>query len=861
MAENQHATIQIQSFVFNYLMDRMHANLFVTDINTDEIIFMNRTMQNCFGLENPEGKICWQVLQKGMTERCPFCPIPRLLEADNQESCVVWDEFNSLMGRNYENYDSLIPWMDGRLVHLQHSVDVTEIRQLSREAKIDDLTNLFNRRAGKDLLESSLVRARENGVPLTLCLFDLNELKLVNDRYGHKEGDRCLAYVSAVTRENLRAEDAAFRLSGDEFVIICYNARQPETEAHMRLILKRLKEKRKEYGIPYELSFCYGLAEALPEKRARVADLLSRADEKMYQQKRLYHIRKTEKRLILRPEEMQKAVESFNYDKEHLYDALIESVDDYLYVGNMKTGVFRYPPAMVWEFALPGEIVPNGAAVWSGKIHPHDRLAFLEANQEISSGQTETHNVEYRAKNRYGQWIWLRSRGHLLRDKTGNPNLFAGMITNLGRKNNLDPATGLYNKFGFEEEVRKSIQDYPGAPLGIMLLGLDDFKHINDLYDRLFGDQVIRLTSQKLLSLLPDNASIFRMDGDEFAVLIKDIDEGCFQRIYRQIQKAFLRQQDINGKKYFCTASAGCVVYPRDAANYPELLKFANYSLEYSKLQGKNRCSVFTREILSHKERPLELTELLRESIEKGFREFSLYYQPQVDALTGRVVGAEALCRWQCQKYGNVSPMEFIALLEKSNQIITAGKWIFFTAVKQCAEWCKLVPDFIISINLSYFQVLDPGFLQFVDRVLEETGLSAANIALELTETHLVKEDEIIRRVFLNLKERGLSIAMDDFGTGYSSLGLLKSTPVDLVKIDRTFIKDIQESVFDSTFIRFIVDLCHDVGKQVCMEGVETEAEYKAVRQSGLEFIQGYYFGRPSPAEEFTLRYLQKANA
>lgn len=856
MAEQSHAGSQVQSFVFNSLMDSMHANLYITDLDTDEIIFMSRSMRQLFGLAQPEGKICWQVLQKGMTGRCPFCPISQLLKLGDEDVSVVWEEKNTINGRCYENYDSLIRWNDGRLVHLQHSVDVTEVRQLTVAARMDELTGLLNRRAGKKLLERALLLGQETGEPVTICLFDLNELKQINDHYGHEEGDRCLAYVSAITKECLRPKDNAFRLSGDEFVIICLNSRLAETEEHMRLILSRLREKRGERGIPYDLSFCYGLAEALPRQKVSMSDLLAAADEQMYQQKRLYHIRKAEKKLKARPEEIQRAIDSFDYNREHLYTALIESTDDYIYIGNMKTGVFRYAPAMVREFDLPGEIIPNAAAVWGSRIHPHDKLAFLEANQEIADGRAESHNVEYRAKNRYDQWVWLRCRGHLIRDKEGNPDLFAGIITNLGHKNKIDPATGLFNKFGLEEEIRRNILDYPASTFGLMLLGLDDFKHINDLYDRLFGDEVIRLSAQKILSLLPANASIFRMDGDEYAVLIKNIDEGDFERIYRQIQTLFPRQQEYNGKKYFCSISAGCALYPVDADNYPDLLKFANYSLEFSKLHGKNRYTVFSSDILSHKERALRLTELLRESVEKDFQGFSLCYQPQVETLTGRVVGAEALCRWRCEEYGEISPVEFIPLLEQSNLIIRAGKWIFYTAARQCAEWLKLSPGFVMSINLSYFQPLDEGFLRFVDRVSEETSLPPANLMVELTETHLVKEDKIIRRVFLELQSRGIAIAMDDFGTGYSSLGLLKNTPVDLIKIDRVFVKDIQENTFDAAFIRSIVALCHDVGKQVCLEGVETEGEYKVARDSGMEYIQGYYFGRPLPAEDFARKHL-----
>lgn len=250
------------------------------------------------------------------------------------------------------------------------------------------------------------------------------------------------------------------------------------------------------------VTFSYGLLEVWPGSGQSPDNLLNGVDEKMYRQKRRRHIE-----LAQRQHAMQtiSGVQSqaFDYDKEHLYDALIKSTDDYIYVCNMKTNTFRYPPAMVEEFGLPAEIISNAAVVWGAKVHEQDRQAFLESNQEIADGRTDCHSVEYRAKNRHGEWVWLRCRGHLERDEQGRPQLFAGMITNLGRHNKVDHLTGLMNKFAFETEVQRLLETAPEQPLGLMMLGLDEFRHINDLYDRLFGDEVIRIISQKMQTMLP----------------------------------------------------------------------------------------------------------------------------------------------------------------------------------------------------------------------------------------------------------------------------------------------------------------------------------------------------------------------
>ena len=231
------------------------------------------------------------------------------------------------------------------------------------------------------------------------------------------------------------------------------------------------------------------------------------------------------------------------------------------------------------------------------------------------------HNVEYRARNRFGEWIWMRCRGYLIRDEFGNPNLFAGMITNLGKKNRIDNLSGLYNKYQLKDEVRRHIKDYPNVSFGVMMLDIDDFKHVNGLYNREFGDEVIRITSQRIYSSLTSDASVFRMDGDEFCILVKNGQEQQMQSIYNKIQHMFEKQQEYDGKKYYCTLSAGCSVYPDDGEDYLSLIKKASYALEYTKDRGKNCMTVFRDEIMKHRERKFKLTDLLRDPSRRICRE------------------------------------------------------------------------------------------------------------------------------------------------------------------------------------------------------------------------------------------------
>lgn len=844
----------LHRLVLDSMMDSMSASVYVTDPETDRILFMNRSMKESFGLHDPEGQICWQVLQKGMDGRCPFCPLDTLMTGGLHTPPAKWEETNTVTGRVYENHDCLIRWLDGSIVHMQQSVDITNSKELASAAISDELTGLLGRRAGEAALMQSLETARREGAPVTVCLYDIDLLREINDSYGHAEGDKVIVRMAHLLRDHIRPGDILFRLSGDQFLSAFYNTDRKSAAVivqHMQQVFAT------DGSLPHAVSFCYGLLQIEPGETVDFSAILLQADERMYEQKRRYHIQRRDQDRRQQDDQQHANAASFSFPQEYLYDALVRSTDDYLFVGNLKTNTFRYPPDMVEEFNLPGEVIHNAAAVWSDKIHENDREAFLESNMEVADGRVDNHNIEYRAKNHKGEWVWLRCRGHLERDETGEPCLFAGLITNLGRKNKIDHMTGLFNKYAFEEDVKHLLDSPATTCVGMMILDIDDFKHVNDLHDREFGDEVLRMVAQKIQGLLPGNAAIYRLDGDEFGILVSNGSRIDLQDAYTAIHAAFRHQQTCEGQTYFCSFSAGAVLSPDHADNYLNLMKYASYSLEHAKSSGKNRLTFYSHDIRRHKARALELTELLRESVDNGFADFHLCYQPQVDASTGEVVGAEALARWRCDKYGAISPVEFIPLLEQSGLIIPVGKWIFRQAAERCRQWVAARADFVMSVNLSYLQVTEPDFLTFMDDTLREIGLQPANLVVELTESYLVKGIETVRGIFEGIRGLGVRIAMDDFGTGYSSLEVLKQAPADIVKIDKAFIRDIRTSHFDATFIRFIVALCHDVGIKVCLEGVETPEEYQIVAPMDLDYIQGFLFGRPEPEATFPVHYLR----
>ena len=544
------------------------------------------------------------------------------------------------------------------------------------------------------------------------------------------------------------------------------------------------------------------------------------------------------------------------------FDVLTRSSDAYFFITDIEGGLTLLSRNWVEDFALPGESLPDMDAVWIPLVHPDDVPRYKASMDAMFVRRTsDEHNINYRAQDREGQYVWLKCRGSLLLDEEKKPHFFGGVMVRLEHLNQADSVTGLLSKGPFEEAVREALDEFRRSGVGgqLLLLGLDNFKIVNETYNRAFGDQVLRATAEQIANILPPGTNLYKMDGDEFGVLLPGAGEGQVNRLFRAIQTCMTRQQFIDGRMYFCTMSGGTVAYPQGGREYQGLYKHAEAALDLAKRDGKNQNVIFTREQYNRWMRSLEMRDTIKTSVENGCEGFSLFYQPQVDAVSQRLVGAEALLRWKNPKGRMVSPMEFVPILEETKMILPLGKWIVEEACKTCKKWRERVPDFHVSINVSYPQIKDVTFFPFVEEAIEKLGLPPAAVTLELTESTIVSDWAFLNQQFDEFRHQGFRIAMDDFGTGYSSLAHLKKLSCDIVKVDREFVKNIQESAFDRQLVKYTVELCHNLGIRVCIEGVEDEPVYDIVtKDCGADFIQGYYFGRPVSEHDFEEMYINK---
>ncbi len=536
---------------------------------------------------------------------------------------------------------------------------------------------------------------------------------------------------------------------------------------------------------------------------------------------------------------------------EIFFELLSQSTEDYIFFWDINRNKFKISSAIFDEFNLSKEIESDLVNCWSKIVYPDDVQIWKDDIQELLHGKKGEHNLEYRLINKYEEIVWISCRGKVYVSDDPKTIFLVGRIKNIGEKNKFDSITGTWNREQFEHRMNYLIKEKIYKNGAMFIMDIDNFKNINEKYGHSYGDKVLRAIATEVLEYLPKDVRLYRLDGDEFAFFYPMCTKESIEKIYEKIQMYTNTQHEIESNKYYCTVTAGVAMYPEDGDNYLDLFKHADIALDIAKISGKNRIKFFSQELYENKLKVISMQQKLRECVENNFNDFELFFQPQVNAVTKEVIGAEVLLRWHSSTYGEVSPVEFIPILEQSNLIIPVGKWIIKEAVKQCKEWHKINPDFKISVNVSYIQLKEDFFRDFIVECLVEYQLRPEFLILELTENCWIPDINLLNDKFISLKGIGVYIAIDDFGTGYSSLNYLKELSVNIIKIERSFVKNITYNSYEYTFLEYIIKLAHIINLKVCVEGIESYEEYDIVKSLGVDIIQGFLFGRPVSASEF----------
>ncbi len=417
-----------------------------------------------------------------------------------------------------------------------------------------------------------------------------------------------------------------------------------------------------------------------------------------------------------------------------------------------------------------------------------------------------------------------------------------------------DFLTGLYNRMKCESDLRKIIKQSvkDGVKGAVMFIDLDDFKHINDGLGHQYGDILLQQIAAGLQSIVGLRGKCYRMGGDEFVAIVMPDMFSELERIANKVKDMFNKPWYLMETEYFCTMSMGIAVFPDDSKDVHEIIRLADIAMYESKKNGKNGYTFYDSCSKLNTARRLDIENSMRQAVASGIDEFVVFYQPVVDVRTGECSSCEALVRWDSKALGFMGPGDFIPLAEYLGLITSIGDYVLEEACRQCRYWNEHgIPDFHINVNLSVVQLLQKDVAETVARILKKTGVNPKNIVLEITESFAINDMDRVLDIIKGIKKLGPRIALDDFGTGYSSLNYIKQLPLDIIKVDKTFIDDIVEDEYAQAFIKLIVELSDTIDTDIIVEGVENEAQLNILKELGVDYIQGFYYGKPVPAYEF----------
>lgn len=423
------------------------------------------------------------------------------------------------------------------------------------------------------------------------------------------------------------------------------------------------------------------------------------------------------------------------------------------------------------------------------------------------------------------------------------------------REVNFDRLTGLPNRAVFHDRMEVDIKRSrrTGHPVALLFIDLDHFKEINDTLGHATGDLLLKQVGQRLASYVRASDTVTRLGGDEFTITLAELrDIATVTDVAQKILDDLSHPFQLGDEVAYISASIGITLFPQDASSVGELLRNADQAMYESKALGRNRFCYFTHSMQEAAQARMAISNDLRRAI--GNEQFTVFYQPIVDMQSGQIVKAEALLRWSHPENGDIRPADFIPVAEHTGLIVGIGNWVFEQALHQASQWRSVNPDFTVSVNVSPVQFYrsNEGYCSEWLRHCRQVADGEPAVSLEITEGLLLAADETVMNKLLAFRNAGIKISLDDFGTGYSSLSYLRKFNVDYLKIDQSFVRNLEHEPDNGALCEAIIVMAHKLGLKVIAEGIETEAQRDLLRAAGCDFGQGYLFGQPVGADEFT---------
>ena len=541
-----------------------------------------------------------------------------------------------------------------------------------------------------------------------------------------------------------------------------------------------------------------------------------------------------------------------------MIEAFNPCMDDYLYVFDVQNDQYYISKKAMKRFALPSFQFTHVLDTHRKFVYEED-IEMLEADLEkVMSGENLEHNLTYRWMSVDGEPIWINCRGRIIIGADGKPQFLVGCINEVGTKPIADNVSGLLESFAIKDAWN---QQHNTMTNGFVLrIGIDNFKTINEKLGVEYGDFIIHEVANCILDCIHEGQMVFRVVADEF--LIIDTAGGTAKdakALYRKVRSGVDHLIRRDNYKAFFTISGGVISGAAlGQVDYNELLKYTQFALSEAKARGKNQVYYFQVEDYEKFLRRRKILVELRKAVSNDFEGFDVFFQPIITRGGKDLYAAESLLRFWTSEKETVSPAEFIPILEESGLIIPVGKWVLHRALEMCVKCREKRPDFKVSVNLSYIQILKSNFFKDVTEALEQYKLRPDSLIIELTESGYVENSPVVRKLWEQLKDRGVLIAIDDFGTGYSNLQSIGNMMPDIIKLDRGFTVKALNNNYEHQLMNQIIQLIHSVDLKVCVEGVETMEELTEIERLSADCIQGYYYGKPCEKQAFYKDFVEK---
>ena len=531
-----------------------------------------------------------------------------------------------------------------------------------------------------------------------------------------------------------------------------------------------------------------------------------------------------------------------------LFDALAKASSTvFFWATDIGAKRSRWSKATVDYFNLPSEYTDDVVGDWTKVIHPDDLQIWLSDAKEVVEGKKARYSCQYRAKNRYGEYVWVENNGYVLNNENGEHVLSAGMITRLDVQNRYDPQTNMLTTYAFYSEYF-----FDGAGT-VLMVNVDDFRNVISTYGYSAAKELVGHLGALVKEACNPPMKLYRFGTDEFMIILPGGTKDSTRSLFNRIADAVRMSRVMNGTIIRVSISGAAVMYPEDCVKKDDMVEKLDYSMGYVKKHHPGKMTFYSEQLAREQERKNLLKEDLIQSVQNEFKGFSLFFQPLVEPDTERINGAETLLRWKGEVIQDSYPAEFIDILEETGYIRQVGLWVMEQTFLQKKAWEEKYGNLQLSFNVSYQQFMDQDFAAKVIKKANEIGVDKESVIIELTESCQVKDPESLANVFEELEKEGFKLALDDFGTAYSTMEMLRKLPIDYIKIDHSFVRELADEGHEDDYIIVdeLVRLSNRLHHGAIIEGVENQSVVERLKDVNASLRQGYHYSKPVSKDVF----------